>query len=1018
MPAPAGTLPVHRLHDEEIERLLATGERRAELVALFGEQGYRELSALARRAAVRRAPRGPRVYVLPGLMGSRLGSRGVLLDDVLWLDLLEIAAGHLARLALPRGSRLVALGAMLLNSLKLKLSLRIAGFDAHLHPYDWRRSVERLAAELNSRIAAERPDGEVLVVGHSMGGVVARVALGRQSAPRIVRVVQLGAPNHGSFAPVLALRGVYPTVRKLAALDRRHSAEDLARIVFRSLPSLHELLPDPRLAEGPDLFDARQWPVDALRPEPAMLAAAAVERAAWPQPDGRCLHVAGVGQDTVVGATLTGNEFEYALAPRGDGTVPLGLAVRPGEPAWYVGEKHGGLPNNGRVIAAVVDLLRTGTTRRLSQNAARSRGATARTLSEAALRRVAPHKVRWQHLSPDARRRLLEPVVSPEFHGVVTPAVLERAFSGAAQPLPPSRAPIRRRVVELRLVHGSIVDANARAIVLGVFRNVDPTGPAAAVDAALGGAIREFTLRRMFAGQLGQVFVLPATRSALLAELVLFAGLGDFDDFGAEAATVVAGNVVRTFARSHVEDFATVLLGAGSGVPVAMAAENQLRGIVEGLRAADADGVLRRITVCEIDRRKYQALVRAVHRLADTLSGDDLQLVVDEAAPAGPAAAPTATPTAAPAAGRGAPTPAPPRRHDPAYLLAGLEVRGRGQYACRTALLTAGAKAAVLSGTTTFSHAELQRQLAPLEQGTATSRDLARIGAALARTLVAQTVREGLEAMLARPLVVVHEREASRVPWEVLRIGDTHPALGAGLSRRLQSEALTVARWSDGGATGGKLRVLLVVDPTEDLPGAAAEGAALQERLRDRGVALDVLQGREATRARVVGALAAGGYDVLHFAGHAYFDAENPGNGGLACAKRELLRGADLEPLANLPALVFCNACEAARVRRPPPTVGAARAAGRPGVGLRRSMSSVAEAFLAGGVANFLGTHWPVGDEAASTFSLQAYGALLEGDTLGAAVLAGRARLAALPSIDWADYVHYGNVDFRLLPAT
>lgn len=1016
MPAPAGALPVHRLHDEEIERLLATGERRAELVALFGEQGYRELSALARRAAVKRAPRGPRVYVLPGLMGSRLGSRGVLLDDVLWLDLIEIAAGHLARLALPRGSRLVALGAMLLNSLKLKLSLRIAGFDAHLHPYDWRLSVERLAAELNARIATERPEGEVLVVGHSMGGVVARVALGRQSAPRIVRIVQLGAPNHGSFAPVLALRAVYPTVRKLAALDRRHSAEDLARIVFRSLPSLHELLPDPRLADGPDLFDARQWPADALRPEPAMLEAAAAQRAAWPPPDGRCLHVAGVRQDTVVGATLTGDEFEYALAPRGDGTVPLGLAVRPGEPAWYVGEKHGGLPNNGRVIAAVVDLLRTGTTRRLSQSATRSRGATARTLSEAALRRVAPHKVRWQHLSPDARRRLLEPVVSPEFHGVVTPAVLERAFAGATQPLPPSRPPMRRRVVELRLVHGSIVDANARAIVLGVFRNVDPTGPAAAVDAALGGAIREFTLRRMFAGQLGQVFVLPATRSALLAELVLFAGLGDFDDFGAEAATFVAGNVVRTFARTHVEDFATVLLGAGSGVPVAMAAENQLRGILDGLRTADADGVLRRITVCEVDRRKYQALVRTVRRLADTLSGDDLQLVVDEAAPA------ATVPTAAPATGRGAPTPAPPpaptRRHDPAYLLAGLEVRGRGQYACRTALLTAGAKAAVLSGTTTFSQAELQRQLAPLEQGTATSRDLARIGAALARTLVAPSVREGLEAMLARPLVVVHEREASRVPWEVLRIGDTHPALGAGLSRRLQSEALTVARWSDVGAKGEKLRVLLVVNPTEDLPGAAAEGAALQERLRDRDVALDVLQGREATRARVVGALATGAFDVLHFAGHAYFDAGNPGNGGLACAKRELLRGADLEPLASLPALVFCNACEAARVRRPTLPAGAARASGRPGVGLRRSMSSVAEAFLAGGVANFLGTHWPVGDEAAGAFSIQTYEALLDGDTLGAAVLAGRARLAALPSIDWADYVHYGNVDFRLLPAT
>jgi pimeloyl-ACP methyl ester carboxylesterase len=231
-------LPVHRLQDEEIERLLASGERKAELTALFGEQAYRELSALARRAAAKRTRGGPHVYVLPGLMGSRIGSRGVLLDDVLWVDIIEIAAGHLTRLALPAGSRLIALGAILLNALKLKLSLQIAGFDARLHAYDWRRSIGMLAAELNERIAAESGRRDVLLVGHSMGGVVAKVAYGRQSTRRVVRVVQLGAPNHGSFAPVLALRGVYPTVRKLAALDRRHSAEDIARIVFRTLPSL------------------------------------------------------------------------------------------------------------------------------------------------------------------------------------------------------------------------------------------------------------------------------------------------------------------------------------------------------------------------------------------------------------------------------------------------------------------------------------------------------------------------------------------------------------------------------------------------------------------------------------------------------------------------------------------------------------------------------------------------------------------------------------------------------------
>jgi hypothetical protein len=1007
---PGGRLPVHRLHDEEIERLLASGERKAELTALFGDKAYRELAALAKRADARRARGGPRVYVLPGLMGSRLGTRGVLLDDVLWVDIIEIAAGHLTRLALPGGAKLVALGAILLNALKLKLSLRIAGFDTHLHAYDWRRSIGTLADELNARIAAEAGMREVLLVGHSMGGVVARVAHGRQAQTRIVRVVQLGAPNHGSFAPVLALRGVYPTVRKLAALDRRHSAEDLARIVFRTLPALHELLPDPALTEGPVLFDAAQWPRDALRPEASLLHAAAREQAGWPAAHADVLHIAGVRQDTVTSVKLREQQFDFGVTALGDGTVPLALAVRPGDKAWYVGEKHGGLPNNGRVIAAVVDLLRSGATRRLPQTASPPRRRMGRALSEAALRRIAPHKVRWQDLSPDARRRLLEPVVSPEFHGAVVPAALE---APAVEPgLPPQagsggRGASRRRVIELRLTQGSIVDANARALVLGVFRNVDPTGAAAAVDRALGGAIKEFALRRMFAAQLGQVFVMPATRSALLAELVLFAGLGVFDDFGGDAQSFVSENVIRTFARTHVEDFATVLFGAGSGVPVAVAVEHQLRGLIDGLRHADPDGVIRRITVCEIDPRKFAALSRAVRRLAPALAGADFELVIDAAV------APIAPPASARVARR-ATERAAQRRNDPAYLLVTLATAAKGGYECRGSLLTAGAKAAVLSGGTTFGKRDLERELAPLERGSATTRDLPRIGSALARLLLSANLREGLETMRSRPLVIVHDREASRIPWEVLRIGTEHPALVAGASRRYASETLTVARWRDDGPDHDALRVLLVVDPTSDLPGAADEGELLAQIFTERGVLFDRLEQSAATRARILAALAAGTYDVLHFAGHAFFDPDDPGRSGLVCHGQQILRGTDLDDLGHLPALVFCNACEAARVRkRDGRNAAATRTAATRRLGLRRS-ASVAEAFLTGGVANFLGTHWPVGDDAALEFSQGLYAALVDGATLGDAVLVARKLVAARRSIDWADYVHYGNPDFRL----
>ena len=1044
-------LPLHRLHDEDIEQLLVSGERRAELSAQFGPRGYRELSALARRASETRTRGGPVVYVLPGLMGSRIGTRGRLLDDVLWLDPIEIVAGHLTRLALPRGSRLSALGVMLLNALKLKLSLRIAGFDARFHAYDWRLGVEALAAELNMRV---EDDGvrDAMLVGHSMGGVVARVALASSSG-RIARVVQVGAPNGGSFAAVLALRGVYVTVRKLAALDLRHDAEDLARLVFRSLPSLHELLPDPTLAGGPDFFDPATWPRDTLRPDPRLLLDAAAALRRRPTADPRCLHIIGVRQETVTGAGRGTSGFDFRVTHEGDGTVPRVLAEMPGVPTWFVTEKHGGLPNNGRVISAVADLLREGATRRLPSATRRAKTPRARVVAESTLRRVAPHKVRWQDLSADARRRLLEPVVSPEFHGQVSRRSLRapvrrraaaRTGRGAGGvPGGGVAAPSRRRVIEIRLTSGSIVDANARALVLGVFSNVDPSGAAAAIDARLGGAVREFTLRRMLSGRLGEAFVLPCARSQLLAEFVLFVGLGDFPEFGSSPHTFAAENAVRTLTRARAEDFATVLFGTGSGMPVATALEHQLGGFFAALRSDD-DHIVRRITICETNSRRYASIRRALPRVLGKLADTDFEVVVDEAAPAASSAGATVpgppvgayrTALAAPVTHAISARPSRPAdavtvaKADPVYLLVSMSEQGRSDYQCSSSLLTAGAKAAVLSGRLAVGRSELRSLLSRAGPDSLASRDLARYGEELTKLLLAGTVREGLEAMVRRPLVVVHDREASRVPWETLRVAGVHPALEGGLSRRYTSEALSVARWRDERDADGTMRVLMVVNPTLDLPGAADEGAALRETLLGAGAGVEMVQGAAASRARVLREMGSGRYDVLHFAGHGFFDADDPGASGLVCANGTVLRGADLDGIASLPALVFFNACEAARVRRSgQANIGGAARTRRSGsadprgmsakarlFGLRRS-SSLAEAILDGGVANFVGTHWPVGDESALAFSKSFYSGLLGGSGLGDTILQARREVLSAGSIDWADYVHYGNPGFRLGP--
>jgi hypothetical protein len=506
----------------------------------------------------------------------------------------------------------------------------------------------------------------------------------------------------------------------------------------------------------------------------------------------------------------------------------------------------------------------------------------------------------------------------------------------------------------------------------------------------------------MFAGHLGQVFVLPTARTGLRSAFVLFVGLGPFDTLDQHALEFAADNAARTLARAHVDDFATVLIGAGTGVPIGRAFSAQLDGWIAGLEASGGAWNLRRVTICELDARKYSSLrsaARAYARRQD--SGVALRIVDDT-----PPVRRTKRRRAASAT-----------RADPAYLLVTAIEQGRDTVDYRTSLLTAGAKASVLSGQRSIARHELEALLDPLSEAAPEPRNVAPLGERLTRLLVAPSVREGLADVSSRALVVVHDREASQVPWELLHDGAEFPALGRGLSRRYASETLTPARWRALGRPGEPRRVLIVADPTGDLPSAHEEGSVLQALLQNAGVEVRMLVGAQATRSRILRALAADSLDALHFAGHAYFVGSNPAHGGLICADDEVLRGSDLDGHGDLPALVFFNACEAARVRRRKPvgrrTQPADRSRAKPIA--RPGPVSVAEAFLAGGVANFIGTHWPVGDLAARRFAIGLYEALLHQEPLGAAMLRARRLLHAQDSADWADYVHYGNPAFLML---
>ncbi|MBS0380073.1 MAG: hypothetical protein JSS29_16455 [Proteobacteria bacterium] len=396
--------------DSDIERWLESGEHGAELAAYFGAAEYRQLRALARRAA--RAARSPQpltVILVPGIMGSQLGlpRPPPLPNDVVWIDPLDIHHGRLAALRLPSPGPVIPLGIVLFSYLRLKLNLRARGFRVESHDYDWRLPVIELGRQLAQRLAGLAP-ARLALVAHSMGGLVARAAL-KAGAPGVERVVLLGTPNSGSFAAVQALRGVYAVVRKVARLDARGTAESLTQEVFSSFPALYDLLPR---ATALDLFDVANWPRTGPRPYAALLAAARTTAAQLAGADGRFAVIVGTGQETVTAVRRRGDEFVYTLTRAGDGTVAVDSALLPGARTFYARVAHSDLTRDAGVAAAVVDLLRRGRTGRLPGQLRGTSRAQAQ-IGDARLRRTHAVKVDWAALSPEERRVFLENLNEP-----------------------------------------------------------------------------------------------------------------------------------------------------------------------------------------------------------------------------------------------------------------------------------------------------------------------------------------------------------------------------------------------------------------------------------------------------------------------------------------------------------------------------------------------------------------------------------------------------------------------------
>lgn len=1055
------------------------GPEEEQLAEYLGRDRLRRLRRLASRAA--RGPTGGaagsggpigNVIVLHGIMGGELtvGSasqaamrRG---GDEVWIHYLRMAFGAIGKLRLAPGGRKGAdpryegYGSGILKRYYGDTILWLGrAYRTRAFWYDWRRSLEEAADDLRKVIETEFAGQPVHLVAHSMGGLVARTFIQRHPAvwARLVerdaegrmlrggRLVMLGTPNHGSLAIPQIITGLEPMVRKLAMLDLDHSLASIQEIV-NTFPGSLQMLPSPRVRNGEfaPLYESETYRKlrSPLEISQDLLTAAAEhhQRIAGVVDPERMVYVAGYDQPTLDGLTLRelDNPKAYSVTAAGDGRVPHDLGRLDGVKMYYVRESHGSLQQNDSVLAALPELLSTGATTALADEAVwESEARAMQPADQMRQRLIAEQEWEVQEMGRIVRKirrraasRSAAALVGADLGGagaapVEPPPAAEateaerrameeevvRGFLGGRPGADPGNAPPRPgevRSITLRVAVAQIEEAaghplakDAEAIAVGTYQGVRPQDAILALDRAISAELRgpsrvkgdetrehlmltQLIERGVLRGELGRPFLIPDPRAVEGGRrIIAVAGMGLSGRFGPPELVVMVRELCWTLGRLGLGHAATVLIGSGPGnLSVAEAVEGWLEGVLAALRGSGADfGRLGTLTFVERDPRRAQAIAHAIGAATKRFAGAGLNITlrVDEHLTELFAKTP---PAESHDAGRA--------REDEAIPTRITLTRDGRVY--RFGAMT---RSASIPERDVALDPDLIAEVNDLLAGAGRARRQLDLGRLLGRLLIPAELNG--ELFKAPPLVMLLDATTARIPWEMVARADLLP--GESADDDANSKAAGVFVYSDYflGTRYGltrqlrttfapppeppppplrTLRALVVADPAADapLPGARKEGEAV-------AALLDSLNSPGGPRRVEVKALI--GREATRPAVLEELLADGPPY-DLLHFSGHCYFDQD-EPARS--GWIFTggkrlSADELSRVDRVPSFVfsNACESGVTPERAGMRSPGmapSFAEAFFARGVTNFVCTAWPVDDEAALNFALTLYGRLL-----------------------------------------
>lgn len=984
----------------------------------------------------------PAVFVLPGIMGSNLQVD----NERVWLSARVL--NGLSRLHYAPDNIVTPDGAIDYTYGEL-IDYLGATHDVVEFAYDWRvplqEEAERLAKAV-MRALTERKEQPVRILAHSMGGLLARVfQLTQPSTWEAMfkrpnaRLLMLGTPNGGSWAPMQVLSGD-DDFASLLTIFGMPFAQGEARQMIASFPGFMQMqagLLDENLGLGLSTtwsgFAARD--AEALKkrsiwhnlqtqlkvfswgiPSQAVLDKAVTLRRAldaqaahsFPAPPGAVVMVVGKANMTPDGFEWEKNDLIYREAVNGgDGRVTLNAALLPGVVSWTVDREHGDLPRNAASFDAYLELLVSGTTQGLAMVGKAERGRPGNHSTEVA------HMPAPRHLRQGRAGR---PDQVASFSSALDVAV------GRAK---------RGQMLEIRVINGNLKFVD-RPIIVGHYSSSQLTGTEQALDGLIGGAMSATLGMGCYPNACGshQVYLNVSVNSLDPLQMprpkaVIVVGLGLEGALTASDLTkTVTHGVIAWAQRRHEErsitaqsfEIAATLIGSGG---VNMSAESSTRAVARGVLRANTHLRARGwptvgcLDFVEVYLDRATEAMRALRLLAEAECGH-YEIHPDIVNGIGPQR------RALGSGYRGA-------RYD---LISALqEQNADGSSMIVYSLNTRRAREDVHASRQQVNLVDLLIRSA----ASATGHADCQIGTTLFKLLVPPEIEPFL--VTSEEMQIELNEGSAAIPWELLDserhdlrdMGGEPWAIHAKLLRCLRTVGLPLTV----NDAGGEGHFLIIGDPenlAEEYPqleGARQEAAAVAEILehkftnqRVRRLIRGQLGGPAVTAPAVVSALLERDWRIVHIAGHGALPSSGskvatPGGpvrqakGGVVLSDNSFLGADEIGAMRTVPALVFINCCHLGNVAVEGGEL--LRAGDMP-----RFAASVAEALIRKGVRCVLAAGWEVDDTAACTFAQTFYECLTAGERFIEAVAKARTAAWKMGGNTWAAYQCYGDPNWTL----